>query len=62
MENKINPVPEIIADEPDVMHGDFLDNLTATIAYTSASKDNALEEIGADNFRAKPEKIEKSDK
>lgn len=27
MERRINPVPEIIGDDPDATHGDFLDGL-----------------------------------
>lgn len=51
MERRKNPIPEIIGNEPDAMHGDFLDNLTTTVAHASASRGNSLEALGADNFR-----------
>ncbi len=54
MERKINPLPQIVEENPEVHHGDFLDGLVFDI-HASNSKDNALEEIGADNFRSRPD-------
>lgn len=55
-----NPLPEFVGHEPDAHDGDFLDGFMHAIQ--SSSRANSLEAIGADNFRARPEEIEKSDK
>ena len=58
MERRINPVPEIIADEPDVHRGDFLDGFLAdrqlvgrTPVYSNTG-DISLEK-NRDNHRGK---------
>lgn len=55
MRREINPLPIIVEKEAEAHDGDFLDGLVFDI-HASTSKNNSLEEIGADNFRAKPEK------
>lgn len=60
MEKRINPLPQIIGDEPEATGGNFLDGLMHQIHRSSG--ENALEKIGPDNFRGvKEEKDQGAD-
>ncbi|MCL6096925.1 MAG: hypothetical protein M1444_04595 [Patescibacteria group bacterium] len=61
MKDRINPVPEIIADQPDAHHGNLLDGLVKDLGrltvHKSNSEDNSLHAIGPDNFRGREEGV-----